>query len=449
MNGSLKAHRVAVLCGILLCGLLVLSASAQQIRLKRIRKPLLTIREIEDPPRLTASASAAVDPSVTAAETQQPAALPPLSRRLKANPLARRTPLTPVGGILRRAGRIPKGPEDEDSDEETGTEILPENSIRVLSPNGGETLAPGSVCEIGWDTAGRVGTPTITILRRGAPTRYSYPSSSVFGTRTRAGWRWSWTVPRDLPAGSDYQVRLEARAVDPLGRRPYVTARDVSDRSFTVAGRNLVVRGPRARETVHLTSEVSLSWTSYGSTDNVNVFLYRAGTSRVPERALQMLWESAPHSASRRWIVGRADGSGGDTVLEPGNYFIRVMSIRDASLRADTPVFSIARPYLEVREPNGGERIRGDRSYTVRWSARHLRGNVDIELWSTSRRIATLATDVRPSAFSHTSTWFPAPSFGVGSLTADYAAAKIRIVSTRLPYVFDESDATFYIDNSH
>jgi len=446
MNCQSNVYRVAILCGVLWGSLLVISSPAQQIAVKPFKKPALKIHKLQQPPVLKAQPLVAPEPSAAMAKKQPPQPQRSGNLLLRANPMLREATGMRLGGTAKKRGPTAKGPGDSGGDD-TRRE-LPGPSIRVLYPNGGETLSPGSICEVRWQTTGSVRTPTISILRGGTPVR-TYDSSRVFGTRTSAGWRWSWTVPGDLPAGSNYQVRLEARATDPMGMRPYVNVSDTSDRNFSIAGRSLVVRGPRAGDTVYLTNEVLLSWNSYGSTSNVNVFLYRAASGRVAERALQMLWGSAPHSDRRRWIVGMAEGLGADTVLEPGRYFIRVVSTRDASLHADTPVFSIARPELRVTDPNGGGTIRGYRSYTVRWSCRRLSGTVNIELWAGSVKLKDVATDVRPGSFSYTSTWFPDPPFGTGSISYNYSAVKVRIVSTRVPYIFDESDGTFRVENIH
>lgn len=447
MNYQSKVYRVAVLCSILWGGVLVISAPAQQKAARTLNKSSLAVGRLQQPRMMTARSAVATAPNAEASKKQPPQKQPLGNPLLKANPLMRRALGMRPGGMQKRGGSAAKGPGDSGDDEDARREI-PRPSIRVIYPNGGETLSPGAIYEIRWQTTGTVRTPTISILRGGTPVR-TYDSSRVFGTRTSAGWRWSWTVPGDLPAGSNYQVRLEAGAVDPMGLRPSISVRDTSDRNFSIAGRSLVVRGPRAGETVYLTGEKLLSWTSYGSTSNVNVFLYRAASRTAPERTLQMLWGSAPHSDRRRWIVGVADGLGADTVLEPGRYFIRVVSTRDASLHGDTPVFSIARPELRVTDPNGGGTVRGYRSYTVRWSCRRLSGNVNIELWAGTVKLKDVATDVRPGWFSYTSTWFPDPSFGTGSISSNYSAVKVRIVSTRVPYIFDESDGTFRVENIH
>ncbi|MCX9085651.1 MAG: hypothetical protein OIN87_12730, partial [Candidatus Methanoperedens sp.] len=94
-------------------------------------------------------------------------------------------------------------------------------SITVLSPNGGENWAIGTNQEISWSISGNTGTDVkIEIWENGA--YLTNIRSSVANTGS-----YIWTIPENLPVGSNYQVRVKSRINSAYS--------DLSDSYFTIS----------------------------------------------------------------------------------------------------------------------------------------------------------------------------------------------------------------------
>jgi hypothetical protein len=95
----------------------------------------------------------------------------------------------------------------------------PAPSVAVQSPNGGQRWKRGTMQTISW--AGTLGAGTVSVrLRKGGVFRKVVAASAPVGGSI------SWKVPRSLPPGRDYRIRVRWNA-DPA-------VSDDSDRPFTI-----------------------------------------------------------------------------------------------------------------------------------------------------------------------------------------------------------------------
>lgn len=128
------------------------------------------------------------------------------------------TPITPVTTMqsTTETSPVPASPTPVSS-----TSVL-QKSITLLSPNGGEKLLKGLTYAIKWNASG---VDSVYIkLRKGADT-YNGPEGEVSKTISNAG-IFLWTVPKTLPDGADYAIRI----VDGTA-----TVLDDSDSLFSIA----------------------------------------------------------------------------------------------------------------------------------------------------------------------------------------------------------------------
>lgn len=98
----------------------------------------------------------------------------------------------------------------------------PQDSITVLSPNGGETLVAGASYDIRWNTSGNVPIVDITINNP----QHVYVASSIQNT----GW-YLWNIPAGFAPGN-YKIQITPPTGD--STRPI----DVSDNSFRIITAN-------------------------------------------------------------------------------------------------------------------------------------------------------------------------------------------------------------------
>jgi hypothetical protein len=191
-------------------------------------------------------------------------------------------------------------------------------TVRVIAPNGGERLSPGSVFRIRWEASDDFG---VTKVRIWLVTTGS--SQMIADNLPNTGY-YDWTVP-DSPR-SDY--RIQVIAWDGDGN----SGSDISDGTFEIVGStpplpDLTVRDVRfSPHTVILGGSITVSWTE------VNIGSENAG----PYRVGVYLW--APEyggsyllgSLSRDGLVAGGSRSAMQTFMipssvPPGIYYVRVL----------------------------------------------------------------------------------------------------------------------------
>ena len=176
---------------------------------------------------------------------------------------------------------------------------LAAGTIRVDSPNGGESLILGDTYGIAWTATGITQDVKIILVNE---------SGSVFGTivtdRGNGESPYPWTVGRtgsgDAPAGR-YKVRVATMDGG---------TKDISDALFTIAAAGspdpdptptptLTITSPRAGDRYHVGSRQTVTWTSSGLSGNARIYLKRdsanasqiAGLQEVDVAAGSAPWE--------------------------------------------------------------------------------------------------------------------------------------------------------------
>ena len=112
--------------------------------------------------------------------------------------------------------------------------ILPLNTLTVSSPNGGETIAGGTTHTIAWAYSGDPGRRVrIELLENNTVNSVIAAATSIGSDGVGS---FTWIVPRTLPAGTAYTIRVASTTV--------AKASDTSDSSFAIAAPTITVMAP-------------------------------------------------------------------------------------------------------------------------------------------------------------------------------------------------------------
>jgi len=79
-------------------------------------------------------------------------------------------------------------------------------SLTVTAPNGGEAWENGTLKRIRWVFTGRPGSYVRIELLKGGVLAKTIAGAAPRGTGGKG--HYDWLVPRDLPAGNDYEMRI-------------------------------------------------------------------------------------------------------------------------------------------------------------------------------------------------------------------------------------------------
>ncbi len=208
--------------------------------------------------------------------------------------------------------------------------------LRLDKPNGGETLAPGTIYDIAWTATGVTQNVKLILLQNGAIV------GSIAGDLAPGSSPYKWTVGRfssgNATPGTGFAVRV--RTMDnSMG--------DISDGTFTIDGQepapSLKVTFPVGGESFKWGTMQPFQWKATHFSGNVKAVLLRNGSPAFE------LSPSTPAAAGAVcWTIGDAPGWSCASHCG-GGYKLRVEAL-DGTLAAESPgAFAI------TADPSSGE----------------------------------------------------------------------------------------------
>lgn len=279
--------------------------------------------------------------------------------------------------------------------------------MRVLQPNGGESISTGRVYQIKWDAVPMLPSESVNIeLSQDGGSTWSTIAGGAANTGT-----FSWTP---TPAQVTTQGRIRVTANDAPIRV------DVSDADFVVQEPEIAITAPATTDTWYTYTTRTIQWTAVGVTGNVNIEVSRNGGS-----TWELIFVDTENDGQQDWLV---------TGPPTDNALVRIRSIDNPEFEGASDVFAIREMTVRVTSPNGGETFGIGEAFTITWESDGVPGNVDIAISRDGgQSFEPVATDV-PNGGSFE--WV-----GTGAATSQ---ALIRVSARGYPPA-DESDAVFSI----
>lgn len=229
----------------------------------------------------------------------------------------------------------------------------PAASLKVTSPNGGETWQMATTQNITWTSSNTSGTVKIEISRDNG----SSWTTLIASTPDNNSWQWNVAGP----ASTICLVRISDTDGNPM---------DTSDAVFSITNGvvpQFTVTKPNGGETWEIGTNKEITWTSENSSGNVKIELSRNNGS-----TWQTLRESTPDDGSLTWDV---------TGPAATKCLVRVSDVTGGTGDISDNVFTIyGTPVLEVTAPNGGEDWAISSTQDITWNSAGSSGNVNIYL---------------------------------------------------------------------
>jgi len=305
-----------------------------------------------------------------------------------------------------------------------------DNSLEMISPNGGESWKKGDVVSIEWEKGTVTGDVRLFLYKSGK--RYK----TIARSTTNDGLQ-RWSIPTNMATSSAYKVRVQSKA----NAKQY----DDSDSNFTIAG------GTSTTPTVSLSCNSSSASESGGkitctltlsksTTKTVTVKTSYSGTATAGTdySGNKTTHTIAAGKTSTSWtLTGKSDSEteGNETIV------INVTSFTNAT-EGDNQKETLtltdvkSESTITVSSPNGGEKWTGGNKYWIKWDKVDSTGRVKIELLKSG----TTALVISNNAKNVGRRKWKIPS----SLETD-ESYKIKITSTTDNGNTDSSDSNFTI----
>ena len=238
--------------------------------------------------------------------------------------------------------------------------ITPTPSITIVSPDGGENWARGTIHTIRWNYSGTPGYfVNITLLKSGVFNRIINSNISIGSGGSGS---YSWLIDLTQAAGTDYKIMVTS-TTNPAYN-------DTSSNDFNIPAASITIVSPNGEESMTRGTTQTIKWNSSGSPGAyVKIELMKAGIFN------RTIIASTPNDGKHPWLIPATQAPGID-------YKVKITSTANASYNDTSDnSFTIPVPSFKVVLPNGKENwIRGT-TQTIRWnSTENPKSYVKIEL---------------------------------------------------------------------
>jgi len=246
-------------------------------------------------------------------------------------------------------------------------------SLRVTSPNGGESWGMGERRNVTWTSVNAGDWVTIRLYT----TINDYPQFiETLAVRAPNNGVFAWDIRTGHRPGNVYLIRIEA------DDNPAVN--DMSDAEFALTRRpSITVDSPIEGARWPIETEQVVTWRSVDVGEFVAIQLYR------DDNPITRLAAAAPNTGRFVWPIA-AD-------LVPGDlYRIEVADAGDETVFGRSARFELAEPpiVITVSQPGDGQHVPLESRQSVRWTSRHAGPRVTVELWARGERVQMLEADV-------------------------------------------------------
>ncbi len=210
-------------------------------------------------------------------------------------------------------------------DRSDGTFTIKTPSITVTSPNGGETLKPGTSQPITWDCQGISKTVKITLwqdnVKVGLIASKIAPAPGVYNWT--AGFLADGTV---VSGGTGYSIKIKEKGV--------ITS-DFSDGTFTITPPFITVTSPKGGENLVIGSTREITWDAAGIINKFKISLWQNGT-RIGVIASNV----AASARSFTWTAGKL--ANGVTVSGGPGYTVKIREKANTLVDAGDGSFTLS-----------------------------------------------------------------------------------------------------------
>ena len=314
--------------------------------------------------------------------------------------------------------------------------VTPSSSIRVTSPNGGETWQRGTSHTVTWSYTGSPGTTVKILLFKGGTEIGIINGSVSIGTSGTGSYSWLISSSGSGGTGNNYKIKVQSISTP--------TVNDTSDNTFNLTSATtpptIRITSPNGGETWQRGTSQTVTWSYTGSPGStVKIVLLKAGAEVGTIKSSVSIGTSGTGSYS--WLIS-SSGSGGTG----SDYKIKVQSIstpivNDTSDNNFNLTSAATTPTIRVTSPNGGETWQRGTSQTVTWSYTGSPGStVKTVLLKAGADVGTIKSSVSIGTGGMGSYSWLISSSGSGGTGSDY---KVKVQSISQPTVNDTSNNNF------
>jgi len=301
--------------------------------------------------------------------------------------------------------------------------ITDQPTIRIISPNGGETWPPNKIRNITWNISNLTSTLNINLLKDGES--LGLIAEDIPFTSTSFAWTVGNFEGGTAEQGTGYTINI----TDQVN-----SVSDNSDDSFTISDQPAIwIISPNGGETWPLNKIRNITWNISKLTSTLNINLWKDGVLQGT-----IANDLPPNSTTFPWTVGNYEGG---TVAPGTGYAIKITDqVNSVSDTSDDSFTISGQPTIRIISPNGGETWPLNKIRIITWNIFDVTSTLNITLWKDGEEIGPIAEDISPTTTSFS--WTVGNYEGGTVAPATGYTIKIKEKGTT---VSDTSDSSFTI----
>jgi 5-hydroxyisourate hydrolase-like protein (transthyretin family) len=221
------------------------------------------------------------------------------------------------------------------------------SSLKVISPNGGQSYAVGQSVNIKWAKGNGGSQVKVTLLKGGK-------GYLVIQKKTKNDGKLTWKVPSKVKAGSNYKIKIQSLSdtkVSDISNKPFkiTKAKDTKTATFKVTK-------PNGGNTYKTGKKMAIRWVK-GSGTYVKITLLKGKTTTT-------IHKKTKNDGKHTYTIP-------STIKAGKTYKVKICSTKSTKSCATSKAFTIAKgtaTTIKVTYPNGAEELEQGGTHVIKWN---------------------------------------------------------------------------------
>ena len=232
------------------------------------------------------------------------------------------------------------------------TDSFSASSLKVISPNGGQSYAVGQSVNIKWAKGNGGSQVKVTLLKGGK-------GYLVIQKKTKNDGKLTWKVPSKVKAGSNYKIKIQSLSdtkVSDISNKPFKITKAKDTKAKDTKTATFKVTQPNGRKAYKTGKKMAIRWNK-GTGTYVKITLLKGKTTTT-------IHKKTKNDGKHTYTIP-------STIKAGKTYKVKICSTKSTKSCATSKAFTIAKgtaTTIKVTYPNGAEELEQGGTHVIKWN---------------------------------------------------------------------------------